>query len=185
MSNFFKSKRGMFGFLVFSIFLTVVANPSAKPPSTTWKFRFTGGLVDAGSEILYGNELHARWIVDSGLTSGIFKWQYRDTSIEGDEWHPLPDGRIEYGRTFAVVPNADHFEIMCWPQFDAGPTVVTNGVYHLSGAMHPMTGEEDLWLTPQTEIKADKRSIYAVPTAPYSQIIPSELIDQFILEEIE
>lgn len=172
-----KSKFGFFAFLASSLYLAVVANPSAKP-TLPYKFRYTGGLVDCGS-YCEGNEIHARWIVDNGITSGVFKWQYRDTSIPDDTWHPLPDGRIEYGQHFHVVANAEHFEIMCWPVFDAGPTVVTNGVYHLAGAMHPMTGEEDLWLTPQTEIRSDFRLLHHLP------IIPTELYRMFIERHIE
>lgn len=149
-------------------------------------FRFEGGLHDAGSSSS-GNLVTARWSYEDEVRFDVFKWQWRYPRLvdstgqeHAGEWHSLPDELVLNGRATAVIePHEGGIEIVCWAVHTVGPTVVTNGVYHLSNVMHPMTGDPEKWITPATPIKADDKYLSGDHKPPVINI-PTELIERFL-----
>ena len=133
-----------------------------KPPPTTWSFRFGEGLVNAASRI-EGDVIEAKWMFTSeAYRWHTFRWSYRLhlTDATGaayvTDWVALPDGVVNDCRAVARVENAAFAEVMCWAVINVGPQVVTNGVYHLAGPMHPMSGDPEKFVTPTVPIRAPK-----------------------------
>lgn len=150
------------------------------------RFRFEGGLSDAGSSAS-GNRVTARWSYEDEVRFDVFRWQWRyprlvdATGAEyAGEWHQLPDALVVDGTASAIVePHDGGIEIVCWAVHDFGPTVVTNGVYHLSNVMHPIGGDPEKWITPATPIKAGDKYLSGDHKPPVIAI-PTELIDKFL-----
>lgn len=155
-----------------------------------WRFRFEAGLSDAGSSAV-GNEVTVRWSYKDEVKYDVFKWSWRYAKLTdatgaeyAGEWHSLPDALvIDRSATAIIEPHEGGVDILCWAVHTVGPTVVTNGVYHLSNVMHPIEGDPEKWLTPTTPIKADDEYLSGNPPPPPEPIyIPAELINKFLEE---
>lgn len=182
-----KTIRKHLGLLALAIAATIYGGSKA---AQAWRFRFEAGLYDTGSSSV-GNIVTVRWGYSTDIKFDIFRWAWRIARIADatgaeapGEWHQLPDALvIDRTATAVIEPDEGGIEIVCWAVHTVGPTVTTNGVYHLSNVMHPLDGDPEKWLTPTIPIKADDRYLSGNPPPPPEPInIPEELINQFLEE---
>ena len=180
-----KTIRKHIGLIALAIAATIFGGSK---PAQIWRFRFESGLYDAGSSAV-GNEVTVRWNYDDEVKYDVIKWSWRYAALPdatgaeyAGEWHALPDALvIDRSATAVIEPHEGGVDILCWAVHTVGPTVVTNGVYHLSNVMHPIEGDPEKWLTPTTPIKADDEYLSGNPPPPTEPLyIPAELINNFL-----
>lgn len=147
--------------------------------SSRCDFRFVAesGIFDAGSYIDYSkNTIHAVWGYQPYAAGSKFKWFY--VYKYGSEYKgpfQLPDAAVEdcHAQYVFPIPDSEQWEsiiITCYTEYVPPPTVVTNGVYHLSGVMRSIDDADSpspKYVTPRIEILAtveDGEEIILTPT---------------------
>ena len=145
-------------------------------------FRFVAetGIFDAGSYIDYpNNTIHAVWGYQPYVSGSKFKWFYSyKYGSENKGPFPLPDAAVEnchaqYTFNISEGEECRDMVITCYTEYVAPPTVVTNGVYHLSGVMRAMgdtDSTEPKYVTPRIEIRATIESGEDVILTPKGEI---------------
>jgi hypothetical protein len=138
----------------------------------TFAFVAETGIWDAGSYVDYSTRtLHARWGYHPWAAGGRFRWFY--SRKYGDNKGPfqLPDANIEDCAASYQLPIPEGEDlgtiiIRCYSEFVKPPSVITNGVYHLTGVMRPI-GDDSLpsprFVTPLINITTDT-GLYLTPT---------------------
>ena len=155
-------------FLLASIVCTLFGGSKSR---ISFGFLAETGIYDAGS---YANETENRIIAQWGYhpyaRNYIFKWFYT-YEADGETFGPfiLPNCPVEDCRAEYVV-TIPHEEwknlcVTCYTEYVAPPTVVTNGVYHLSGVTRSMAGD-DKFVTPKIEIRVDDNVLTPTNTLP-------------------
>ena len=162
--------------------LLIVFTAPALPFMRKWWFILAcvGGIIDAGSYIDYpNNTIHAVWGYQPYVSGSKFKWFYSyKYGSENKGPFPLPDAAVEDCHaqyTFNISEGEEWRDmvITCYTEYVAPPTVVTNGVYHLSGVMRAMgdtDSTEPKYVTPRIEIRATIESGEDVILTPKGEI---------------
>lgn len=146
-------------FLIASIIAVVYAGTK-----TGHYFSFELGLADAGSTYDAAEGLLvAKWTASAALDDYTFRWTY---AADGAEHVELPPGKVSDGEARAVIPAGIRLlHVACWAEYVPPPTVVTNGVYHLSGVMRAMDGSEKI-VTPAVPIVVDGKQLAPPADSP-------------------
>lgn len=155
------ARRGWF--LAAAIIATIYGGSKAR---ISFSFVAETGIFDAGSySDLGAGKIYAVWGYQPYAAGSKFKWFY--TYVSGGETKGpifLPDVPVEAcsAEHTLSIPEDDweRLIVTCYTEYVAPPTVVTNGVYHLSGVMRSINDaevENPRYVTPMIEIRLDDR----------------------------
>ena len=121
-------------------------------------FLWDAGLSDNGS---YGTNdmLSVAWDYADYLANDTIYIDMRETGST-NKWQRFWSGPVSDGSVFGYVEGATNYTVYAWTAYVPPDTVVTNGVYHISGVMHPMDeANTNAWITPATPIRANGRTL--------------------------
>jgi hypothetical protein len=130
---------------------------ATKPPSQGI-FNFYSGLTNQGSyatnDTVYISFSYAPVLKDDTLHI-----DYRD-DVE-KPWTRLYDGLVAQSNlVFTGIADATNLTYWIWAEYIPPPTVVTNGVYQMSGVVKPIDSPEaNRWVTPGIPIRANERTL--------------------------
>ena len=149
-----------------------------------WSFVFVPetGIHDAGSYVdTETSTIYAVWNYEPYVSSYKFKWFFNfKYSNEWSDPIQLPDANVSDGFAIYPVPvpegtKLESFTVWCYTEYVKPPSVVTNGVYHLSGVMRSIDSTESLmpkYVTPGVTISVDLSDGSQLQLAPVTNAPP-------------
>lgn len=129
---------------------------ATKPPSQG-VFNFYTGLTDAGSYAT-NNTAYIKFAYIDALKDDLLHIDYRE-EVEAP-WIRLYDGRVTETNLAFTVADATNMTYYVWAEYIVPETVVTNGVYMMSGVTRAMDDpSSNRWVTPRIPIRADEHTL--------------------------
>lgn len=132
---------------------------ATKPPSPSQGiFNFYSGLTDQGSYAT-NDTVYISFSYDPSLKDDTLHIDYRD-DVE-KPWTRLFDGLVTQSNlVFTGIADATNLTYWIWAEYIPPQTVVTNGVYMMSGVVKPIDSPEtNRWVTPGIPIRANERTL--------------------------